>query len=82
MIRLYIHMYLFFSKFFSHLGYYRIFSRVACAIQWLVLCWLSILNTVVFHLQVSYSHADKELPYVGKKVTQDNLEQERGWSDD
>ena len=27
-IQLYIHMYLFFFKFFSHLGYYRILGRV------------------------------------------------------
>ena len=31
-IQLYIYMYLFFFKFFSHLGYYRILSRVPCAI--------------------------------------------------
>ena len=32
MIQLYIYMYLFFfSKFFSLLGYYRILSRVSCA---------------------------------------------------
>ena len=33
MVQLYIYMYLFFFKFFSHLGYYRIPSRVPCAIQ-------------------------------------------------
>ena len=27
-IQLYIYMYLFFFKFFSHLGYYRVLSRV------------------------------------------------------
>ena len=32
-IQLYTYMYLFFFKFFSHLGYYRILSRVPCAIQ-------------------------------------------------
>ena len=32
-ILFYIHMYLFFFKFFSHLGYYRILSSVPCAIQ-------------------------------------------------
>ena len=28
-----LYMYLFFFKFFSHLSYYRILSRVPCAIQ-------------------------------------------------
>ena len=32
MLQLYIYMYLVFSKLFSHLGYYRIMSRVPCAI--------------------------------------------------
>ena len=32
-IQLYIYIYLFFFKFFSHLGYYRILSRVPCAMQ-------------------------------------------------
>ena len=32
-IQLYIYMYLFFLKFFSHLGCYIILSRVPCAIQ-------------------------------------------------
>ena len=32
-IQLYIYMYSFFFKFFSHLGYYRILSEVSCAIQ-------------------------------------------------
>ena len=41
-IQLYIYTYLFFLKFFSGLGYYRILSRVPCP------CWLSVLNTVVF----------------------------------
>ena len=27
------YMYLFFFKFFSHLGYYRMLSRIPCAIQ-------------------------------------------------
>ena len=30
-IQLYMHKYLIFFKFFSHLGYYRILSRVLCA---------------------------------------------------
>ena len=30
---LYIYMYLFFFKFFSHLGYYRILSSVPCVLQ-------------------------------------------------
>ena len=29
----YIYMYLFFFKFFSNIGYYRVLSRVPCAIQ-------------------------------------------------
>ena len=33
MIPLYIHAYLFSFKFFSHLVYYRILSRIPCAIQ-------------------------------------------------
>ena len=32
-IQLYIYMYLFFFKFLSHLRYYRVLSRVPCAIQ-------------------------------------------------
>ena len=32
-IQLYVHMYLFFFKLFSHLGYYRILSRAPCPIQ-------------------------------------------------
>ena len=32
-IQLYIYMHLFFFRFFSHLGYYRLLSRVSCAIQ-------------------------------------------------
>ena len=32
-IQLYVYMYLLFFKFFSRLGYYRILSRVPCAIQ-------------------------------------------------
>ena len=35
-IQLCVYMYLFFFKFFSHLGYYRILSRVPCAIQWVI----------------------------------------------
>ena len=32
-IQLYVYVCLFFFKFFSHLGYYRILSSVPCAIQ-------------------------------------------------
>ena len=32
-IQLYMYIYLLFLKFFSHLGYYRILSRVPCAIH-------------------------------------------------
>ena len=32
MIQFYIHMYLFFFKFFSHLCYCRVLSRVPCAV--------------------------------------------------
>ena len=32
-IQLYIHMYPFFFRFFTHIGYYRILSRFLCAIQ-------------------------------------------------
>ena len=31
-IQLHTYMYLFFFKFFSHIGYYRVLSRVSCAI--------------------------------------------------
>ena len=30
---IHIHIYPFFFRFFSHIGYYRILSRVPCAIQ-------------------------------------------------
>jgi len=43
MIQLYIYMYLFFFKFFSHLSYYSILGRVPCAIGW---C----LNAFVYHV--------------------------------
>ena len=33
MIQLYKYVYLFFFKLFSHLGYYRVLSRVPCAVQ-------------------------------------------------
>ena len=39
-VRFYIYMYLFFFKFFSHLGYYRILSRVPCAIQQVLVGYL------------------------------------------
>ena len=32
-IQLYIYIYSFFFRFFSHIGYYRILSRVPCAVQ-------------------------------------------------
>ena len=44
MIQSYIYMYLFFFKFFSHLGYYRILTRVPCAIQQVLVGYL-------FHIQ-------------------------------
>ena len=31
-VQLHMFMYLFFFKFFSHVGYYRVLSRVSCAI--------------------------------------------------
>ena len=31
-IQLYIYMYLFFFRFSSHIGYYRVLSRVPCAV--------------------------------------------------
>ena len=34
MIQLYIHIYLFFFKCFSHLDYYKILNRAPCAIQY------------------------------------------------
>ena len=46
-IQLYIHMYLFFFRFFPHLGYYRILSKnsLCCTAG---PCWCSILNIVSF----------------------------------
>ena len=32
-IQLYVYIYPFFFRFFSHMGYYRILSRVPCAIR-------------------------------------------------
>ena len=32
-IQLYLHMYLLFFKFFTHLGYYRILNWVLCALE-------------------------------------------------
>ena len=46
MIQLNVCFYLFFLKFFSHLGDYRVLSRVPCAIQ-VGPCWFSILNIAV-----------------------------------
>ena len=45
-IQLYIYMDLFFLKFFSHLGYYRVLSRFPCAIQ-VGPYWLLVLNIIV-----------------------------------
>ena len=39
-IQLYIYVYLFWFNFFSHLGYYRISSRVPCAIQQVLVGYL------------------------------------------
>ena len=39
-IQLYIYMYPFFFKFFSHLDYYRVLSRVPCAIQQVLVGYL------------------------------------------
>ena len=39
-IQLYIHIYLFFFRFFSHIGYYRVVSRVLCAIQQVLVGYL------------------------------------------
>ena len=44
----YIYIYLFFSKFFSHLGCYRILNRVPCAIQSVLVGYL---NKTVFAYQ-------------------------------
>ena len=45
-IRLYIHMYLSFSKFFSHVCYDRILSRVPCAIQQVLAIYLLTIEKV------------------------------------
>ena len=39
-IQLYIYMYLFLFKFFSHLGYYSVSSRVPCAKQYILVGYL------------------------------------------
>ena len=39
-IQLYIHIYSFFFRFFSRIGYYRVLSRVPCAIQYVVVVYL------------------------------------------
>ena len=39
-IQLYIHIYLFFFRFFSHIGYYRVLNRVPCAIQQVLVDYL------------------------------------------
>ena len=39
-IQSYIHIYPFFFRFFSHIGYYRILSRVPCALQQVLVDYL------------------------------------------
>ena len=39
-VQLYLPMYIFFFKFFSYLGYYRVLSRVHCAIQYVLVGYL------------------------------------------
>ena len=39
MIQLYTYMYIFFFRFFSIIGYYRILSIVPCAIQWVLVVY-------------------------------------------
>ena len=46
MVQLYIYTHLFFFKFFSHLGYYRIASRVPCAIQQVLVYYYFIFSNV------------------------------------
>ena len=40
-IQLYIYIYSFFFRFFSHIGYHRILSRVPCALQQVLVGYLS-----------------------------------------
>ena len=47
-IHLYIYMHFFFVKFLSHLGYYRILSRVPCAIQCVLVGYLFSIETCVY----------------------------------
>ena len=37
---IHLHIYLFFFKFFFHLGYYRILNSVPCAIQYILVGYL------------------------------------------
>ena len=43
-----IYMHLFFFKFFSHLGYYRILSRVSYALQWVLVGYLLYIYSSVY----------------------------------
>ena len=38
--QLHIYVYPFFFRFFSHIGYYRVLTRVPCAIQWTLVDYL------------------------------------------
>ena len=48
LIHLYIHMYPFFFRFFSHIDYYRLLSRVPCAINNLVLTYTHLSSGTCF----------------------------------
>ena len=45
---LYIYIYLLFFRFYSHIGHYRVLSRVACAIQQVLISYLFYIQQCVF----------------------------------
>ena len=47
-IQLCIHVYLFFSRFFSLIGYFKIMSIAQCAIQWVLVGYLFYLWECVY----------------------------------
>ena len=47
-IQLYIYIYSFFFRFFSHIGYHRILSRVPCVIQQVLIGYLSYIQQCVY----------------------------------
>ena len=46
--RLYVYIYPLFFRFFSHIGHYRVLSRVPCAIQQVLICYLFYIQQCVY----------------------------------